>query len=248
MDKLQKLVRLVPPKPARSLKSGYRGNRGTVTVLGQSHWHESDLERDLLLMLQFDHTLVACREQPETLECVGAGGRPTRYTADLITIHGGESPCGFIIEVKYISQLRKEWRTLKPRLKAGREFAHKNGLGFLLLTELQIRSSAVEALRFVNRFRDIESDESTEEHLVHRLAGVGPSSAKRLLAAAFADETSQAEAIPYLWKLVALGRIQANLEDAPITMASLLWIDRSSDWRPFDPYSRKRWLMEGRIR
>lgn len=213
-----------------------------MILLRQSISHESDLERDLLLLLQFDPTLVAIREQPQTIQCAGADGRQTRYTADFIAVHRSQPPRGFIIEVKYIEELKTKWRTLRPRLKAGRSFANGNGLGFLLLTERQIRGQPLEALRFLSRFRDLLTDEGTEEHLVHRLAGIGPSTPPQLLAAAFEAKSNQARALPYLWKLIATGRITADIDEGRITMATPIWIERLSRWRTYDPYSRKHML------
>lgn len=242
MDKLQRMVELIPDRSARSLKPGYRGNRGWMVLLKQSVGHESDLERDLLLLLQFDPTLVAIREQPFTVGCTGANGRETKYTADFITVHGGEQPRGFLIEVKYVSELREKWRTLVPRLRAGRAFAEAKGLTFLLLTERQIRARPLGALWFLSRFLDLPRNESTEEHLVHRLAGIGPSTPPRLLAAAFELKSNQQQALPYVWKLIANGRITADLDQGEINMATPIWIARDSSWRTYDPYSRSHML------
>ena len=244
MDELQRLTRLVPRRPARPLMPGYRGNRGYVPVLKQAIGHESGLERDLLLLLRFDPTLAAIREQPFTIQCDGASGR-TRYTADFITVHGGEAPRGHLIEVKYVQEARDTWRTLKPRLRAGRALAREYGLTFLLLTERQIRRFPLEPIRFLSRFLDVPRDEAVEGHLVHRLAGIGPSAPPRLLAACFQSETSQARALPSLWKLVATGRISADMSDGTIGMGTTLWISKDGGWKTHDPYSRRHMLGDG---
>lgn len=240
MNEIQRLLALVPEKQARTVSHGHRGNRGRMSLLGQSVDHESHLERDFLLILQFDPTLAAIRAQPFTIPCIGANGQQTRYTPDFLCIHDGPRPTGFLVEIKPVEDLRKNWRTLKPRLRAGRAFAHQKGLKFEILTERQLHRWALDAYHFLAPFRALPYDESTEEHLIHVLAAIGPSTPQRLLAAAFMTEENQHQAIPYMWKLVATRRITAGLDDGQIDIRTTpLWIDRHSDWRRYDPYSRK---------
>lgn len=211
-----------------------------MSFLGQSVDHESHLERDFLLIMQFDPTLAAIRAQPFTIPCVGANGRQTRYTPDFLTIHKGSRPRGFVVEIKPMADLRRDWRTLKPRLHAGRTFAHENGLAFELLTERQLHRWPLDAYHFLAPFRTLPDDDSMEEHLVHTLAGIGPSTPQRLLAAAFMTESNRIQAIPHMWKLVATRRIMAGLDEGQIDIRTTpLWIDRDSDWRRCNPYSRK---------
>lgn len=94
-------------------------------------------------------------------------------------------------------------------------------------------------MRFLMHYLNQPADESTEEHLVHRLAGIGPATPSVLLAAAFQTERNQAEAIPYVWKLIARGRIRARFDGGTLTMSTPIWISRHSDWRRKDPYSRR---------
>ena len=240
MDELQRLIALVPDAPARKVSHGHRGNRGRMSLLGQSVDHESHLERDFLLIMQFDPTLAAIRAQPFTIPCTGANGRPTRYTPDFLAIHGGPRPQGFLVEIKPIDELRRDWRNLKPRLRAGRDFARANGLTFEILTERRLRRWPLDAYHFLAPFRTLPYDESTEEHLIHTLAGIGPSTPQKLLAAAFMTRANQIDAIPFMWKLVATRRIMAGLDEGPLDIRTTpLWIDRDSDWRRYNPYSRK---------
>ncbi|MGI4802077.1 MAG: TnsA endonuclease N-terminal domain-containing protein [Janthinobacterium lividum] len=240
MTRLQELIGLVPATSSRTIMPGQRGNRGRMLLLDQDVPHESDLERDFLLTLRFEPTLAAVRAQPFAIPCVSADGRTTRYTPDFLVVMAGPPARGMLVEIKYVADLKADWRNLKPRLRAGRSRAHDLGLDFLLLTERQIRDAQLENYRFLDRFRLIARDEAVEEHLVHRLASVGPSSPRRLLAATFETEQWQHHAKPFMWKLVATGRIMASMDEGPLDMEkTILWIDGCSNWRPYDPYSRK---------
>ncbi len=220
---------------ARAIKPGYRGMRGHVVVLGAKVQHESNLERDFLLQMTLDRTLIAITEQPITLPFMGARGM-TKYTPDFLTTHRGPSETRLLIECKERKTLWAEWRTLKPCLKEGRRYARENGMQHLILTEREIRTPALAAARFLKPFGRLPRDEGVEEHLVHRLAIIGPASPAKLLVAAYASDANRTQAIGYIWKLIGEWRIEADL-NMSLTMDTLIWIDMDGGWRRSDPYS-----------
>lgn len=235
MDNEQQLAGRISVGPARVIRSGGRGMRGHVVVLGNAVGHESNLERDFLLQATLDRTLTAVTSQPMTIHFTGPNGS-SRYTPDFLTVHRGSPGTSLLIECKYRSDLYAEWRTLKPRLKAGRQYARENGMELLILTEREIRTPALEAARFLKPFGRLPRDEGIEEHLVHRLAVIGPADPAKLLAAAYASEINRDKAVGYIWKLIGNWRIEADL-DGPLTMGTRIWIDMDGDWRRSDPYS-----------
>jgi len=96
------------------------------------HW-ESQLERDLVHLLEFDPSVVEYREQPVTVTYQD-DGRTCRYTPDFLVrmAHGLH-----VIEVKPAEHAeRPEWRQLFERMAD--HFA-KEGAKFEVLTEREIR-------------------------------------------------------------------------------------------------------------
>ncbi len=235
MNKTQQLAGPLPHGPAREIGPGHRGVRGHVVVLGKRVGHESNVERDFLLQMTLDRTLAEITEQPFTLRFEGPHGR-TKYTPDFLTVHRGPSETRLLIECKERAKLATDWAILKHSFREARRHAGENGMRFLILTETEIRTPAVKAARFLKPFRRLPPDEGIEEHLVHRLAIIGPATPAKLLVAAYASETNRAEALGYVWKLIAEWRIEADL-DLPVTMELPIWIDTNGGWRRSDPYS-----------
>lgn len=96
------------------------------------HW-ESQLERDLVYLLEFDPAVVEYAEQPETTT-VEWQGRRRRYTPDFRVVRR-DGVC--MVEVKPLE------RALKPDVRAFLErladhYAER-GLRFLVMTEREIR-------------------------------------------------------------------------------------------------------------
>ena len=225
-----------PTRPARAIKPGHRGMRGHAPLLGRAIAFESTLERDLLTHLSLDRSLTEIVGQPVTIRYTDRAGRRRRYTPDYFTRHAGPPDRAYLIEVKHRADLFAGWAELRPGIMAGRRHARENGWRFLILTEKELRGPDLGNAAFLARFRDWPRDERHEEHLVHRLAIIGPADPAKLLVAAYASEANRAAALGYLWKMVATGRIRADLA-VPLTMETEIWIDYDSDWAPYDPYS-----------
>lgn len=175
-------------------------------------------------------------EQPVAIPYAGPDGHRRRYTPDYYLRHEGPYAATYLVEVKYRQDLFSDWKNLKPRLKAGRRHAREQGWRFLILTEKEIRGPALGNADFLARFRDWPTNVRHEEHLTHRLATIGPATPTKLLIAAYSSEQNRRECLGYLWKLIAIGRIKADLSQA-LNMDAEIWIDYDSEWAPCDPYS-----------
>ncbi len=96
---------------------------------------ESSLERDFLLLLEFDLTVDAYHAQPEALEWTDGDGRRRRSIPDVrVSLHGGRQR---MVEVKY---LRDATRTETRRKHAGMHAAYTTlGVSFGVVTERVVR-------------------------------------------------------------------------------------------------------------
>jgi hypothetical protein len=239
MDKKQQLAGLFSGAPARLIGPGGRGMRGAVKVLGKLHRHESFLERDFLYQMTLDRSLSAIKAQPVTVEFENRG-KNGKYTPDYATQHNGPPESRFLVELKFREDLMKDWKVLKPRLLAGRQYAREHGLRHIILTEKEIRTQSLENAMLLAPYREIADDESIEKHLIYRLAGLGgEATPNKLLAAAYASESNRKEASDFVFKLIAQGRIHADL-DTPVNKIMPIWLDMSGNWRgDCNPYWRR---------
>ena len=194
--------------PVRKIPKNYRNITGMAAhskSVGCAAY-ESSLERDFLSLLEFCPDVIRFEVQPVSIEWFDDSGKKHMYTPDvLVHYKPSRQPVTIILyEVKYRSDLRKNWSVLQPKFKAARAFCRQKGWMFKLVTEVEIHTVYLQNVRFLLPYM--------------RNAVV-------LVAAVFQDEWNQAKILPVLWYLVAVGEIGADL-NLPLTMNSTLWRKR----------------------
>lgn len=128
----------VIPLGRRAL-TGYLPTRfGTEAIA-----YESRLERDCLMLLQFDHRLQSLKSQPITIHYELAGRR-RRYTPDILAgwAEAAWSPwrhARMLFEVKPAADLVRNAEQWREKWKTIHRYADEHGYGFAILTESEIR-------------------------------------------------------------------------------------------------------------
>jgi len=122
---------------------------------------ESSLERDLLILLEFNESVVDVIEQPVTIEYENHNGRNVPYTPDFL-VHFKASPIGLmstpypkslLIEVKPREQLKKDYVELRRKFKIGVKYAHQHDLLFKIYDESRIRTLELNNIKFLQRYK-----------------------------------------------------------------------------------------------
>ena len=185
---------------------------------------ESSLERDLLVLLDFDPAVERYEEQPVRIEYRDARGRRRTYTPDVLVhfrqdIAQEQPTTPLLYEVKYRRDLFDNWREIKPKVRAGRAYARGRGWRFKLITEREIRTPYLQSVKFLRQYRRLQPGQAERRLLLDRLREVGESDPESLLLAIHPEPVRRAELLPTLWHLVAIGDIYADL-DEPLTMRS----------------------------
>ncbi len=126
----------------RSIPLGRRSVTGRLqSRFGKELAYESRLEKDALVLLQFDQWVTDLEVQPFEIR---ADGIARHYTPDILATwqSASHSPYGrarAIIEVKDRKTLRREAQTLEPRFNAIRRYCEGQDLPFVIMTEDHIR-------------------------------------------------------------------------------------------------------------
>lgn len=210
-------------KPARVIRPNRRSLTGQVSIQGgASAPFESSLERDFLVILDFDRAARDVLTQPLTIKFQGPNGVKRQYTPDVLVKY--EAYPKTLYEVKYRKDLWNDWAYLRPRFKEAIRYCRERDWRFHILTEQEIRGSAIlKNARFLRGYRDHPCDEGIEEHLVRTLAILGETTPQALLEASYWTQDWKMRAIGSLWRMVARGRIHTNMLH-PLTMTSPLWV------------------------
>ncbi len=215
--------------PVRTVPKNYRNLTGLVhsTRTQSSSMFESTLERDFLLLLDFDPAVARYEEQPVMVEYDDSDGRRHRYTPDILVHYHRDSVSGSTLrpllgEIKYRDDLRQHWVEYKPKFKAAYRYAKARGWRFQLITEREIRTPYLANVKFLRSYRREPIDESRLTLIRETLGELQQADPGQLLAAITGDRWHQAELLPSLWHLVALTQVGAELSQ-PLTMRSRLW-------------------------
>lgn len=151
------MTRLVSIIPARTLKESRRCLTGRVALEDGSAAFESSLERDWLIVLDFDSTVVEVREQPFTLTYDSPNGL-RKYTPDVMArfaIKGNQNDT-VVYEVKPRDELRANWNLYKNRFQAAARYCKHFGWRFRVVTEREIRTPVLENAKFLRRYRNLD--------------------------------------------------------------------------------------------
>ncbi len=190
---------------------------------------ESSLERDFLVLLEFDPAVERYEEQPVRIEYVDAGGRRRTYTPDVLVYYRADlfpvrPP--LLCEVKYHDELTARWEEFKPKVRAGRAYARGQGWRFKLVTERKVRTPYLQSAKFLRPYRALAVNDEDVGLILDALREAGESDPERLLTLIHHDPYKRAELLPTLWHLVSHGRVGADLNQ-PLTMRSPLWAPAS---------------------
>jgi hypothetical protein len=183
---------------------------------------ESSLERDLLLLLDFDPEVSSYEEQPVRIDYRDAQGHARHYTPDVLITWRRDGLPPHLVEVKYRADLKTNRGALKPRFKAAYCHARQRGWRFRILTEVEIRTPYLRNVKFLSAYRRLNRDGASAALLLEALHRLHATTPEALLAAVRPDLGGRAALLPMLWALVAEGKAGVDLT-LPLTMRSRLW-------------------------
>jgi len=208
--------------PVRKIPNSYRSVIGSFSSFknNQNIMHESLLERDFFLTLEFDKTVKSYEEQPLRLQ-YEKNGRTYRYTPDVLVHYHeeyGKKPC--IYEVKYSSELKEKKLLLKEKFEQIEQYLELNDMDFRLFTEIDMTPIYLENIRFIYGYININ-----DELLLNKAFQIvkNKNTFQNTLDDYSQNKYDQAEITPYIWKLVLLGKIEIDL-NKPISKDAIIRI------------------------
>ena len=211
----------------RNVPKNYRNVTGVLASNKSegSAMFESTLERDLLMQLDFDSRVESYDVQPVKIEWLDNAGKLRSYTPDVLVRYRHDDHLDQILyEVKYRSDIKENWSILKPKFKAAIRYAKQRGWRFKLMTEVEIRTTFLQNVKFLLPFLKRGPDQEADMLLIQEaLKQHAKISVSELLAGLCHNPWNQAALIPTLWYLIASGQVGCELHSQPLTMSSLIW-------------------------
>jgi hypothetical protein len=183
---------------------------------------ESSLERDYIILLEFDKYVSVYIEQPIVIAYHDEDNVLRTYTPDFYAryMNGVEQ----IIEIKYQSDLDENSDHYSSKFSAARDFCSERGIDFFVLTEAEIRTVKLFNANFLYRYSKPDQ-EVNHIRVVEILSTIHDHPfivIKDLIERTSSNFMEKAENIHTLWCLVAKQKVFFN-ENEKLTMDSNVW-------------------------
>ncbi len=211
------------PKSVYGSVSGYYAFRGEDTI-----WFESTLERDLLQKLEFNANVMQVVSQPVEIPYLTNLGNPSTYTPDFL-VQFYETKCHqppLLIEVKPIQKLKKDWTILKPKLKAGLEYAHDQGWNFKIYDEKRIRDQLLANIQFLKRYKNADFPKDDTIRILEKLEEFEVNCVNGLASSLYKSDQKVLQMIAHIWFLVEKKLICCDLTQ-PLKPTTVIWVNNN---------------------
>jgi hypothetical protein len=188
---------------------------------------ESSLERDFMLLLEFDSDVLFYEEQPVRIDYLSVDGQTRHYTPDILVTYRQTSTYTMLkppllVEIKYRRDLFEQWQELKPKFRAARRYAKDRDWNFKIITEVEIRTPYLKNVKFLRQYQRRPINPDSAGLLLQKVSELGSTDPESLLSSMCTDAHDRAHLLPMLWSLVVQRKIGADLNQ-PLTMQSLIW-------------------------
>lgn len=211
--------------PVRKIPKNYLSVTGAFSSAknGKSLGYESLLERDLMMLLEFDETVERFEEQPIKIP-FKKGTKP--YVPDIL-IHylptsSGETLRPVLGEVKHTDDLKRNKNKYAPKFEAASRYSKERDWEWRIFSEKDIRTPYLDNLKFLREYHSAEPDAELLQAAISHLKNThGQVTMESLLRKVSPTDEGAMHMVPAIWHLVATKRITANLQK-PLTLKTRL--------------------------
>lgn len=178
---------------------------------------ESLLEKEHLLLLDFDDTAEKVEVQPVRIPVKGVR---QGYVPDVL-IHFRPDPQSglarkpLLVEVKSSDDLKRHGQKYKPKFAAAREYARNRGWEFEIRDEAQIRTHRLANLKFLREYRNVVPSTDDVQRVLD-FVGRGETSSLSILKGIASSDEARLHWLPVIWSMLVSGHLYTDL-DRPFT-------------------------------
>ena len=196
---------------------------------------ESPLERDFLIMMEFNDAVVDVIGQPMTFEYEHKNGKIVPYTPDFLVYFKSKgngyipnvSPKPLLVEVKPRDKLQKYFSDYRHRFQIAMSYAMSNDMVFKIYDDKRIRGTYLENIMFLRRYRKYAYPDVEEDRILSHLATVGHTRVDHLLAFLYVTDSERGLGLGQLWQLVANKKVECDLM-RPLGLGITIWLSEKN--------------------
>jgi hypothetical protein len=190
---------------------------------------ESLLEKDYLLLLDFDETVESFDVQPVRIPVLGV---PQGYVPDVLVKYRpdpetGEIRKALLAEVKRSDFLKKHAAKYAPKFAAATAYAQIMGWEFRPVDETEIRLSRLQNIKFLREYRNVSPSEHDSNCVTQVMVLHGASSTSdRVLTELAPTDEDRLHWLPVIWSMVQQRRLITDLDipfagDVPLSLSGV---------------------------
>lgn len=196
---------------------------------------ESPLERDFLIMMEFNDSVADVVGQPITFEYEHKNGRTVPYTPDFLVYFKSDgigytpkvSPKPLLVEVKPREKLQKHFADFRHRFQIAMSYAMNNDMIFKIYDDTRIRGTYLDNIMFIKRYRKYEYSDVEEERILSHLSTVGHTRVDHLLSFLYVTDVERGLGLGQLWQLVANKNVECDLM-MPLGLGTVIWLSEKN--------------------
>ena len=191
---------------------------------------ESLLEKDYMILLEYDDSVEGFEEQPVKIPVTAPKKRKTKYVPDVLVCYrqksGPKQRKPLLVEIKSSRDLIKNKAKYAARFSAARKLAAEKGWIFKILDETDVRRPCLGFLKFLREYHCIDPSTQDVAKVIDGLKSLkGKARYCDLIDHLCAADDEKLERIPVIWHLVATKRILTDLNQ-PVSDQVLLELPR----------------------
>ena len=133
--------------PTKRSVSGYYSFRNKDSIP-----YESSLERDFVMLHEFDDNVIEIISQPVSIPFALNGGN-YQYHPDYLVLFQNCTKSGMLVEVKPENEWRENWRIWRTKWKAAARWAKKRNFLFHIYDESRIRGQELHPPPLLHSFK-----------------------------------------------------------------------------------------------
>ena len=205
------------PKNYLFVTGGYSSQKSTEMAA-----FESLLEKDFLLLLDFDNSVERFDVQPVRIP---VNGIPRGYVPDALIFYHSDTITGLprqpeLVDVKNSAEAIRNAEKYRPKFAAAQEFASERGWLFKIVDETQIRTPRLANLKFLRAYRNVFPDQDDVDRVLNLIQG-NKSSSETLLSALAVSDEERLYWLPIIWSMLLRQQLITDLDtpflgDVPI--------------------------------
>jgi len=173
------------------------------------------LEKDYLLVLDFDDAVAKFEVQPVRIPVTGV---PKGYVPDVFVEYHPDPQTGEIrkpslVEVKSAEDLVRNAEKYAPKFAAARQYADERGWEFRTVDQNEIRSPRLANLKFLREYRNFSpSNDDIQTVQQHMANAGGENSSQSILDALAPTDDDKLYWLPVIWSMVLTRHLVTDLE------------------------------------